>query len=173
MKKSFIITIGIIALALILSTVVAAANKTSDQVTAPANKTSDQVTAPVNEVDGLAQSQIFKNHGLEIKEQKEATKIDKVEAITQAQKIVGSAGNKAEKVTAVLVKFTDKETPKVPESNITLQDYPVWIVTFHGVNMPRHGKKGGNTSDVYADSNVVIDASTGAFIEMIAGPHEK
>ncbi|EPR13029.1 hypothetical protein [Ruminiclostridium papyrosolvens] len=56
---------------------------------------------------------------------------------------------------------------KLPESDIILKDYPVWIVTFNGVNLLRSGPKQSNTNSatVYADKNVVIDANNGVELE--------
>ena len=79
----------------------------------------------------------------------------------------------AKSTTAVLVKLTKKEYPRLPGSDVVLQDLPVWIVTIHDVNILTSGGPNffnGQTNDtskdvVFGDVNVIIDADTGKVIE--------
>jgi hypothetical protein len=108
---------------------------------------------------------------MEFNETTDVVKLDKSAAIEKAKEIVGaSLSLEAKKITGALVKYTNKEVSKLPNSNITLQNYPVWIITFEGVHMKKNGPKSIKlgTSDVLADTNVIIDANSGEMIEIIS-----
>ena len=131
---------------------------TSETTTLP-----DSASLSSDSLNILTENTNFQNHGFEVKALTEAVKFDKTAAIKKANESVGKQiSSKAESITAVSAKFTDTETPVLPESNIALKDYPVWIVTYHGVTLQKQGIPGGT---VYADTNVVIDANSGEVLE--------
>ena len=131
---------------------------TSETTTLP-----DSASLSSDSLNILTENTNFQNHGFEVKALTEAVKLDKTAAVKKANESVGKQiSTKAESITAVSAKFTDTETPVLPESNITLKDYPVWIVTYHGVTLQKQGMAGGT---VYADQNVVIDANSGEVLE--------
>jgi hypothetical protein len=148
----------------------ALASTNSDNVPEPsASTTSEAATTPhsvsssSDSLNILTENTNFQNHGFEVKALTETVKFDRTAAIKKANESVGKQiSAKAESITAVLAKFTDTETPVLPESNIALKDYPVWIVTYHGVTLQKQGIPGGT---VYADTNVVIDANSGEVLE--------
>lgn len=123
----------------------------------------------------LLQNPQFQKEGLELKELKGPVKVDKATAIktATAKETVGDyISNQVKNVTVVLVKLTNKEHPRLPESDVILQDLPVWIVTIHNANIPRSGggknlnsKTDSTPNTVYGDVNVVIDADTGKWVE--------
>ncbi|MDA5107502.1 hypothetical protein [Brevibacillus thermoruber] len=128
------------------------------------------------EVQRLAESRTFVDNGLEVQVLDEAVKVDENTALEAAKHFIGSSrGDTAKKVTMTLARFTDTQVEQgiLSDSNLSVQDVPVWIVTFHGVDMPRNGKAGSGKQYVNADVHVIIDANTGEEIEMIAGKHGK
>lgn len=135
----------------------------SAPATSEAATTPDSVSSSSDSLNILTANTNFQNHGFEVNALTEAIKVEKAAAIEKANDSVGKQiSTKAESITAVSAKFTDTETPVLPESNIVLKDYPVWIVTYHGVTLQKQGMAGGT---VYADQNVVIDANSGEVLE--------
>ncbi|MDT3697958.1 MAG: hypothetical protein RO469_00905 [Thermincola sp.] len=134
----------------------------------------DDVNDPAyasDSIDNLKQNKNFSSAGLEAKELKEQIKIKRDEAINTAKDVVGSdVSQEAQKVTAVKAFFTDHENTELIEKNIELKDYPVWIVTFHGVKIKMHSAPQGYTGDthVFADKNVIVDAQTGEVLESVS-----
>ncbi len=125
-----------------------------------------------SDFDSLMQNPNFLKQGFEIVKMNDPVKIDKETAIKSAtaKETIGTyVSEQAKSITAILVKLTDKEHPRLPGSDIVLQDLPVWIVTIHDVNIPGSGgpKKLGGKSDntFFGDVNVVIDANTGKWVE--------
>jgi len=141
----------------------------SETTTLPVSETAtptDSVSSNSDSLNILTENTNFQKHGFVVKALTDAVKVDKPSAIEKANESVGEQiSTKAESITAVLAKFTDTETPVLPESNIALKDYPVWIVTYHGVTLQKEGKPGGT---VYADQNVVVDANSGDVLESFA-----
>lgn len=178
MKKIIILTAVVL---LAISTAAIAANSNVAHLLTTASENGSR-TAIESQIDGsdsvelLRQNANFKNHGFEIKELNENLKINKSKAINIAREVVGEkASQEAKFISAVKVKFTDNETPQLPESKIVLKDYPVWIVTFHGVTLEKNGLKRIDESKsadltVCADENVVIDANSGEEIETFSYP---
>jgi len=69
--------------------------------------------------------------------------LSKEEAVEIAKKDAGERiSNEAKSIMAMYVKLTDRpggeNSPALvfPGTNIVMKDIPVWIVTFHGVNVP-------------------------------------
>jgi hypothetical protein len=124
--------------------------------------------------------------GYEIKKIDAIPKIDESEAIKRAKELCGSEySGQAKNITAVYGQSTDHiggmDTPplRMPGSDLIVQDIPVWIVRFHGVNVLRIGpgpmvdSRGAHIAPnveryVFADLNVVIDANSGEVIEAFA-----
>ena len=110
----------------------------------------------------------IKDFGIELKKTDETPKLTEEMAIEIAKKSVGERISKeAESITAMYVKFTNRpegiDGPALvlPGTNVVLEDIPVWIVTFHRVNVPRQGP--GN-ADI-GNMNIVIDANSGEELE--------
>jgi hypothetical protein len=109
--------------------------------------------------------------------------LNKEEAIEIAKKDAGERiSNEAKSIMAMYVKLTDRpggeNSPALvlPGTNIVMEDIPVWIVTFHGVNVPfsnahpmfnsKEKQVDVNVNPyVYGDLNIVIDANTGNVLE--------
>lgn len=164
MKKNLIFLLSIISICIVSTSIVIAgvnANTIADT----------SIASNTDSIQILTDNSNFKNYGLEAKEMLEPVKIDKTSAIEKANESTANVYAKmAQNVTAVLVRFTDKQTPNLPELGISLKDYPVWIVTFHSVILQKiipYGKnfaRKGTSGDVLADENVVIDANKGNVI---------
>ncbi len=86
-------------------------------------------------------------------------------AVQEAESI---AKSEASSVNAVCVKFTDPETDTVPNTKISLNEIPVWLVTFNDVTLERGGPAGDYDRSIKADINVVIDLETGEVFEIIS-----
>ena len=138
----------------------------------------------------LSESEKFIEHGFVIEEIRETVKLGRVDAIIIADGIVENhISSTARSTTAILARFTNTEmslmpdtkmtlmsetevtsmsftmTPLMPESDVELIDYPVWIVTYHGVMLQTRGR---HDIKVYADKNVVIDAMSGEVLEVFS-----
>lgn len=143
-----------------VSDIVSQSNSDSNTNLSDNNSESDSISI-------LNENKHFKENGFNCKEYSENTKISKKEAIELAKTYSGELQlKKATKVTAVKAKFTDNKITKLPNSNISLRDYPVWIVTFYGVEIPRRDE-----SIIIADRNIVIDCNTGDELESFMYPH--
>jgi hypothetical protein len=120
---------------------------------------------------------------IKIKTTDEIPSLSEEKAIEIAKKHIGEQiSNEAKSIMAMYVKLTDhpggENSPALilPGTNIVMEDILVWIVTFHGVNVPRYGpglmlnSKGEHIAPnvdpyVYGDLNVVIDANSGNVLE--------
>lgn len=170
MKKVYC---GLLIAVLVLSSVtIALAAHSSSNNSATVVKTAYSETSdPISE---LTQNRNFVAHGFEMKELNEDLQVTKTIAVQKATAVEGSEiANQTSRITAVKGKFTDNESPKIPENNIILKDYPVWIVTFHDVvlqmNRPRPKNTNSNTNQtVLADLNVIIDGNTAEFLGSFA-----
>lgn len=120
-------------------------------------------------IEKLNQNTYFTSK-LSFKEMEHTVNIDKETALQKAKEFVGEANNKeAKSISAVLSKYTNNEFSKLPDSDILLKDYPVWVVTFKGVTAKKHSVKGGKGSNtILADSYVFVDANTGAVLQRIS-----
>lgn len=112
----------------------------------------------------------LKDNGFEIKEEKNSVKYSEEEAISIAKKAIGddlyndSIKDKV-KITSALVKFNSSIVLPEKRDNATINNVSTWIVTFHGVELLKHGEV------ISADMNVVIDANSGD--ELLIFSHEK
>lgn len=136
---------------------------------------SNKVEVPVDSIEILSKNPNFQEHAFQVKELTDNTVVSREEAIQKARTDAGSESQQAKKISAMKVKFTDNETPRLPEKEIILKDYPVWIVTFHGVDISRNGPgfrldNTGASNTVFCDMNVVIDAKTGETLEIFSYP---
>ncbi|NMA49081.1 MAG: hypothetical protein GX947_04845 [Tissierellia bacterium] len=167
--KKLIVAIAVIAVLAVTLIAVALVDTNNDNIsnttvdtTSETANSPDTISANSDSLNVLTENVNFQNHGFVVKALTEAVKVDKAAAINKADESIGKQiSAKAESITAILAKFTDTETPILPETNITLKDYPVWIVTYHGVTLQKLGKP----ETIYADKNVVIDANTGDVLE--------
>jgi hypothetical protein len=173
MKKLHILIVAIIVIFILTTslTAMAISNKDSKSTskTAISNKSDVNISASDNSMDSLLKNPNFKSHGFEIQKIEESVKINEAIAIEKAKESVGTKiSTNSKSITTALVKFTDKETPTLPETDINLTDYPVWIITFHEVNIPHSNFKSTNNNInpyTLADTNVVIDANSGNELE--------
>jgi hypothetical protein len=79
----------------------------------------------------------------------------------------------ADAINVVLVKFSDIVLRKLPASDISLIEIPVWLVTVENIRVFRHGGdmvEGESEPDrtVLVDANVVVDAYSGDILQVIA-----
>jgi hypothetical protein len=120
--------------------------------------------------------------GMELKDAAGVPVVAEEVAITLAKKeVAGMIAEDAGRVTAMFTSFSDysagpDSAPQVlPGTTRVMKDVPVWIVTFHGVQMLRSGPcmidgdghqvfSTGDTH-VFGDTNVVLDAETGEVLE--------
>ncbi len=176
MRKGMIILLIVTIIIGVCSFVVVSAH-TSHNVVSPAS--SSQKSSSNNDMQEFYRR--LGDFGIEIKTANETPTLTKEEAIEIAKKDVGQQiGNEVESITAMYVKFTnhsggmDSPALVLPGNNIVMEDIPVWIVTFHGVNVPWQGpgpmfnSKGERIDvnvDPYGDLNVVIDANSGDVLE--------
>jgi len=128
--------------------------------------------AAPNEYLDKTQALNFKQHGLEIIPSDESFNIQEDRALSIALDYVGKeVCQTAQAIKTVKGRFTDHETPVLPGENIVLNNYPVWIVTFHNVTLYKHGgpcQDPDRDNTVKADDNVVIDAGSGEVLMSIA-----
>jgi len=151
----------------------ASGGKKQEQISSEQVKTEVTQANTANVEDGtveeLKQNQYLKQN--DFKELNEAeVSIDKKLAIEKAKEIVGSRViNESKKVKVVLTKYTRGQIKKIPESDLVLDNYPTWVVTFYGVTLEKQGSKStSGDNSVYADINVLIDANSGKEISTIS-----
>lgn len=176
MRKGMIILLIVSIIIGVCSFVVVSAH-TSHNVVFP--------TSPSQESSSNSDMQEFYRRlgdfGIEIKTTDEIPTLTEEKAIETAKKDVGQQiGNEVESITAMYVKFTnhsggmDSPALVLPGTNIVLENISVWIVTFHGVNVPWQGpgpmfnSKGERIDvnvDPYGEMNIVIDANSGNVLE--------
>lgn len=140
----------------------------------PTNQIGAEKTSEM--IQTFNQNPYFGSEKVEFKEMTELVKLDKYTAIEKAKGIVGKTNSlEAKKITAFLVKYTNKEAPHPPGSKIILKDYPTWIITFEGVHVQGNGPPPtitdpmiSTTTSVYVDSHVFIDANSGVLLEMVS-----
>jgi hypothetical protein len=169
--KKIVIWLFITVLVLCGVKIALAANNNSNNSATVASTIYSETSDPIS---GLTQNRNFVAHGLEIKDTNEVFKVTRSIAIQKATTIEGQdIAKQASSITAVKGNFTDNESPKIPESNIILKDYPVWIVTFHDVTLQMDGplpkNMDNNTNQTFiADINVIIDGNTAEFLGSFA-----
>ena len=122
--------------------------------------------------------------GIELKPLEGVPSVTKDTAIDIAKREVGgdTIAKDAEHITAMYTSFSDYpagpgESPlTLPGTTRVMKDVPVWIVTFHGVQLlhlggqlmiDASGKQIPSTTSQYwfGDANVVLDAETGEVLE--------
>lgn len=149
----------------------------ADETAAPQTVTFRDAEIPATEsLAVLTDNPQFAQHGFQVRPVSDVaqplsaesmidrdTAIETASAAAQARVETGAAS-----VNAVLADFTDTETPVLPDSNTSMTNVRVWIVTFSGVTMARGGPAGAPAEPVLADFNVVIDASSGEILETFA-----
>ena len=173
MKKVLVITVIVLTLAISATAITIANSDTNSNAnTTSAITTDDKVsTTPTGElIEKFKQNKYFNSQNFEFKEMLDAVKLDKSTAIQKSKDFVGEANSQeAKKISAMLVKYTNKEINKLPDSDILLQDYPVWVVSFEGVYAKKHSGKGsGGNSMILADSHVFVDANSGEILQRIS-----
>ena len=176
MKKLLTIFVIVVVLAVSATAIVMASSSTANTNTGntPSAISSDQISTDTTAelIEKFKQNKYFDSQKVEFKEMKDAVVLDKSAAIQKAKEFVGEANSKeAKKISAMLVKYTNKEINKLPDSNIILQDYPVWVVSFEGVYAKKHSAKSPTTSantKVLADSHVFVDANSGEILERVS-----
>ena len=177
----FIFTIAGLSLASSLNSVILPENEnidekieqvslgsSSDDTVLPEDITiNENISQTSDELSVLIDDARFSQHGFVLKEIGDAVNIDRKTAINIANNCIAeNEFSDATTVTAVLARFTDTETPILPESNIELVEYPVWIVTYHGIMVERRGTYGSGS--IYADKNIVLDAQNGDLLEVFS-----
>lgn len=128
----------------------------------------------------LSKNDALKSCGIQINQANtsstEMTLINQEEAITVAiPYATAKTSDDAESINASLVQFSDTECPVLPESNIKLTDVTAWVVTFHNVEVMRHGPSSAaqEAQTVQADVHVIVDAETGAWLETVCCTAQK
>jgi hypothetical protein len=130
-------------------------------------------TVPLTEsMKAVVDNIILKESGYEITEWKissnDAKMIDRdtalETALTEVQKMAARQAY-AEKVNIALVKFSNLILPKIPESDISLTEIPVWLVTFENVEI-RRGSSMPREEPATAPAvvHVIIDAYSGEWL---------
>jgi hypothetical protein len=159
MKKNLIFLLGIIGICIVSTSVIIAGVNANTLI-------DPNIKINTDSIQILTDNSNFKNYGFEAKEMSEPVKIDKISAIEKANESTANAYTKtAKNITAVLIRLTDNQTPDLPELGISLKDYPVWVVTFHGVILQKNFAKKDTSGNVLADENIIIDANKGNVIE--------
>lgn len=93
--------------------------------------------------------------------------IDQKSAINASvERVEMMTSSSADAVNAVLVNFSDTDTQVLPDTDISLMNIPVWLVTFDNVQITRGHIHGTDT--VNAKVNVVVDAYSGEVLEVFS-----
>lgn len=183
MKKSHVVVLCIVVLAVIVSlgaVVFAMPDKQDTDKNSAAEdsrvvfmKKEAAVTGSVAEVKN---STHFEDYGYKIEElsdselsRAKANMISRDKALEIAvSEVEQMAKSEAKSINAVAVRFTDPETAAVPNTDISLKDAAVWLVTFNDVTVERGGPAGDYDRSIVADVNVIIDIATGEVLETIS-----
>lgn len=141
--------------------------------TVEVNAPSAGINLPDSAIEKLAAEPGMKRHQIELAKPDQAPKLNEQQAIARAKEIIGTAFNadKATSIKAVYTLFTDNETPKLPEKDVLLKNLPVWIITFDGLNIQRHGPRPKGEEPGTAmntQMHVIIDANTGEELIMLS-----
>ena len=138
------------------------------------DETTDEIITNDNEANSnlkhsddikiLTDNPFFTDKGFILKEidvLNKSTTIDRETALDIAGMYKGvEARSMAKSTTAIIVLFTDTETPVLLDSKIILKDYPVWIVTYHQITVkPRFNET------ILADMSIIIDSQSGEVLE--------
>lgn len=108
--------------------------------------------------------------GYQLKITGESFKTDEQAAIKAAGEFAGNGG-KAEGIRTVKGRLTNRKFPCIAGSDVVLNHYPVWIVTFHNITMIKHGGPGSGPDDmdtIQADQNIFVDAESGEVLMSMA-----
>jgi hypothetical protein len=130
-------------------------------------------TVPLTEsVKAVVDNSILKESGYEIVEwelsHNDVTMIDRDTALKTALIEVQNKAAKqafAEKVNITLVKFSNLVLPMIPETDISLTEIPVWLVTFKNIEI-RRGSSIESEEPVTAPAvvHVIINAYSGEWL---------
>lgn len=158
---------------LVALAVVAALSAAACALAAPAREAIGTEPPVTESLSVLTDNPQFVQHGFQVRAVSDAEDpvIDRNTAIATAVEEAAAQARtetSAASVNAVLVDFTDTETPVLPETGVSMTNVRVWIVTFSGVTMARGGPAGAQAEPVLADLNVVIDAYSGEILETFA-----
>lgn len=183
MKRSHTGVLCIVVLAVIVALAVTVFAM-SDEQSADKNLTAENSTvvfmqkeaALTGSVEEVKSSTHFEDYGYKIEELSdsepdgaEANMISREKALEIAvSEVEQMARSEAKSINAVSVRFTDPETDHVPNTDKSLKDIPVWLVTFNDVTIERGGPAGDYDRSITADINVVIDIETGEVLEIIS-----
>jgi hypothetical protein len=100
--------------------------------------------------------------GIRVSQATEPTKLNSTAAVAAASNILGpEIAPRATRVNVAQVRFSNDLVDRLP-SGIVPQNLPAWVVTFEGLQLPYQGGASGYWTEV----NVVVDANTGAEIEV-------
>lgn len=127
-------------------------------------------------ISEIKNSTNFENYGYKIEELSaselnsvKSTAISRDKALEIAiGEVENMAKSEARSINTVSGRFTDPETAFVPNTEKSLKDTPVWLVTFNDVTIERNGPAGDYDRSIVADVNVVIDIATGEVLEIIS-----
>lgn len=167
-----VISLGVTAYAL-------SAGQRSNYVLTAENNTVEFMQKEAVLTDSISEiksSTNFENYGYKIEELSaselnsvKSTAISRDKALEIAiGEVENMAKSEARSINAVSGRFTDPETAFVPNTEKSLKDTPVWLVTFNDVTIERNGPAGDYDRSIVADVNVVIDIATGEVLEIIS-----
>lgn len=183
MKRSHVVVLCIVVLAVIVSLGFAVfampAEQDTDKNLAVEDSTAvfmQKEAALTGSVEEVKSSTHFADYGYKIEElsdselsRAKANMISRDKALEIAvSEVEQMAKSEAKSINAVAVRFTDPETAAVPNTDISLKDAAVWLVTFNDVTVERGGPAGDYDRSIVADVNVVIDIATGEVLETIS-----
>lgn len=116
-------------------------------------------------IENFRNSSHFPSNEYIFEEVNQDIKIDKASAASEALKSEKDAKNHAGKITALLTSLTKKKHPLIPGSNIFLNQYPVWIISFYDVEITAQGGYNSEPRTFPANTHVFIDANTGEILQ--------
>lgn len=109
-------------------------------------------------------------NGYELKITGESFKINEQAAIKAARKYSVDCGESAA-VRTEKGRLTNRKFPYIAGSDAVLNNYPVWIITFHDVTLIKHGGLDSSPDikdTIQADQNIFVDAESGEVLMSMA-----
>lgn len=176
-SRFLLIVLAVVAVLSVAIYALSAPGQKSDSVeTAQMVQFQDAETPVAETLSALTDNPQFIQHGFQVRAVSDVAEplsveqmIDRNTAIeTALQAAQSRVESGAVSIHAVLADFTDTETSVLPESNVSMTNVRVWIVTFSGVTIERGGPAGMQAEPVLADLNIVIDAHSGEILETFA-----
>lgn len=180
-SRFLLIVLAVVAVLSVAIYALSAPGQKSDSVeTAQMVQFQDAETPVAETLSALTDNPQFIQHGFQVRAVSDVAEplsveqmIDRNTAIeTAIETALQAAQSRVESgavsIHAVLADFTDTETSVLPESNVSMTNVRVWIVTFSGVTIERGGPAGMQAEPVLADLNIVIDAHSGEILETFA-----